>query len=429
MVHARWVVPVVPRGVVLEHHSMAVRDGRIVGLGPTGEMSGRFRALREQDLKDNRVLVPGLVNGHTHTAMTLLRGFVDNVELMEWLQTYIWPTEGTHVDPGFIQDGTELAIAEMLRAGVTCFIDMYFFPGVTADVVDRMGVRAGLGVPVIQSPTPWSANEAECFAKGRAELIERFLHHPRIQPMVAPHAPYSVSDDGFKGSLALAHEFNLRLHTHLHETKFEVESPAERPIARLSKMGILTPKTVLAHMVHVNPEEISQMAQLGVHVVHCPSSNLKLASGLAPVADLLAAGVNVCLGTDGAASNDDLNVGSEMKCASFVSKLRAQSPVALPAWTLLEMATINGAKALGWESRIGSLEVGKEADFVAIHLRNAPIFDVASTLVYVGTNVVTDVWVAGKQLLDGGKLVGIDESLLTKKGNAWAEKIAVPTKK
>jgi 5-methylthioadenosine/S-adenosylhomocysteine deaminase len=357
--------------------------------------------------------------------MTLLRGYVDNVALMDWLQNYIWPAEGKFVNAEYVRDGTELAVAEMIRAGVTTFLDMYFFPAVTAEVVDRMGVRAGISVPILMHPTPWAKDEDDALAKGRVELLTPYQSHPRIRPFLAPHAPYTVSDEGFRKVVATSAELNVPINTHLHETDFEVNSVPERPFKRLHALGVLGPRTVCAHMCHLTAEEVAQAAAAGISVVHCPCSNLKLASGLCPVKELLEAGVNVCMGTDGAGSNDDLDMMSEMKSAAFISKLRAQSPVALPAHTLVEMATINGAKALGWEKTIGSLEVGKQADVVAIHLRNTPIFDVHSALVYVGTNVVTNVWVAGKQLLRDGKLVGVDEEALIAKGNVWGERMKV----
>ncbi len=321
VVSAKWVVPVVPADTVLEDHSVAVHGGKIVALGPTAEVLARYAPRTHSDMRSgNHALIPGFVNAHTHSPMTLLRGFVDNVALMDWLQNYIWPAEGQFVDEQYIRDGTELAVAEMLRSGVTTFIDMYFFPSVTAEVVDRLGVRAGISVPVLQFPTPWSKDEPDAIARGTRELLDRFAGHPRIQTLLAPHAPYTVSDDGFRAVVALAKQRNLRITTHLHESKHEVESVPERPIARLTALGALTSKSILAHMVHLTPQEIKDVAAAGVHAVHCPSSNLKLASGLCPVSELLAAGVNVCLGTDGAASNDDLDMQSEMKAAAFVSK-------------------------------------------------------------------------------------------------------------
>jgi len=429
VVSAKWILPIVPEDTVLEDHSIVVHESKIVAIAPTDAVLKEYQPSSFHDLRDNQVLMPGFVNAHTHTPMTLLRGFVDNVELMDWLENYIWPAEGKYVKEDFIRDGTELAIAEMIRSGVTCFIDMYFFPGVTAEVVDRMGVRAGVSVPVLQFPTPWSQNETECLAKGTVELLDKFASHPRVQTLLAPHAPYTVSDEGFKAVVKLAKERDLRIHTHLHETNFEVSSPPERPMKRLGEIGVLGPKTIVAHMVHLTPEEIDQAAKADLQVVHCPSSNLKLASGLCPVSELLAAGINVALGTDGAASNDDLDIRSEMKCAAFVSKLRAESPVALPAGKILQMATLNGARALGLEKDIGSLEVGKRADFVAVQLKNAPVFDVVSNLVYCGTNHVTSVWVDGKPLMIGSKLVGMDEAALMEKGNEWASKIEVPRPK
>ena len=258
VVQAKWVVPM-RGGAVLEDHAVAVRGGRIVAVGPKASLAS-LEARERRDL-GHQVLLPGLVNAHTHSPMTLLRSYVDNVELMDWLQNYIWPAEGRHVDEHFIRDGTELAVAEMIRAGVTCFADMYFFPGVTADVVDRMGVRAGVGVPIINAPTPWAKTEAECVSKGTTELLDRFKNHDRIKPMMAPHAPYTVTDEGFTSAVKLAKERNLRLHTHLHETEFEVSSPPERPLARLGRLGMLSKETLLAHMVHLTDEEVEQVAK------------------------------------------------------------------------------------------------------------------------------------------------------------------------
>ena len=296
LVSARWIVPVVPHDVVYENHSVAVHLGKIVAIGPCESLLTRFVASVHHDLREsNHALIPGFVNAHTHASMTLLRSLVDNVELMDWLNNFIWPAEGRFVDETFIRDGTQLAIAEMIRSGVTTFLDMYFFPGVTANVVDEMGVRAGISVPIIQFPTPWSRNEADAIRKGTAELLDKFANqHPRIQPLLAPHAPYTVSDSGFESVVALAKERGLRINTHLHETKFEVESPPERPIARLNKIGVLTSNTIVAHMVHVTEEEIRILSAKGVHVVHCPSSNLKLASGLCPVKELIDAGKKHC---------------------------------------------------------------------------------------------------------------------------------------
>lgn len=406
---------------------MAVNGGVIIAIGPTEDIKQSYVATVSTHNLDNQVLMPGFVNGHCHTPMTLLRSYVDNVELMDWLQKYIWPAEAQYVTEDFVRDGTELAVAEMIRSGCTTFLDMYFYPGTTADVVDRMGVRAGISVPVLQFPTMWSKDEEDALRRGALELLDRFANHPRVTPFLAPHAPYTVSDAGYKRVLQVAEERNLRIHTHLHETNFEVTSVPVRPMERLDALGLLGPKTVCAHMCHLTSEEIALAAKRGISVVHCACSNLKLASGLCPVKELLEAGVNVCLGTDGAGSNDDLDVKSEMKNAAFVSKLRAQSPVALSAVTLVEMATINGARAMGLESQIGSVEVGKQADLISILMRNAPVFNVHSSLVYVQTDVVSNVWVAGKQLLDQGRLVGVDEAALIEKGNAWVKKIIITT--
>lgn len=387
----------------------------------------------------------------------LTRGVVDNVELMDWLQNYIWPAEATHADAEFVRDGTELAIAEMIRSGVTCFLDMYFFPGETAAIVERMGVRAGISCPVIRVPTRWANGEEECLRRGAEELLDRYANSARVRPMLGPHAPYTVSDDGYLKAASEARRRKISMTTHLHETAWEAElsevvattttegggesnkndknnnenntDKPRRPFGRLRQLGVLGPDMVVAHMCHLNDEEVSQCAQLQLHVVHCPSSNMKLCSGSCPVRQLLDAGVNVCLGTDGASSNDELSIRSEMKCAAFVAKQKQHSAVALSAREIVRMATLNGARALRWDHAIGSLEVGKQADIVSVWMRNSPVHDVWSQLVYVGTNPVTHVWCSGQALLHEGHLVNVDEQSLMQRGNEWAKKIKIQKKK
>lgn len=274
IVHARYVVPVVPRGAVLENHALVMRGGVIVALAPSEQVRATFTAPVVHELTQH-VLTPGFVNAHTHAPMALMRSYVDNVELMDWLQNYIWPAEGKFVDATYVRDGTELAVAEMVRAGVTAFLDMYFFPATTADVVDHMGVRAGVGVPVLQSPTPWASGEEDALAKGRAQLIEKYRDHPRVKPFLAPHAPYTVTDAGFAHVVELSKQLRVPINTHLHESEFEVTSVPVRPMERLHTLGVLGPSTVVAHMCHLTADEIALAAKLGVNVVHCPSSNLK----------------------------------------------------------------------------------------------------------------------------------------------------------
>ncbi len=429
LIHARWVIPVEPAGTVLERHTIAVHDGRIATILPTAEAAERYRAETEVDCTDH-ALIPGLINAHTHAAMSLMRGLADDLPLMTWLNDHIWPAEAKWVSPEFVGDGTQLAIAEMLRGGVTCFNDMYFFPDETAHVASQAGMRASVGMILIDFPTAWAQNAEEYLHKG-IELHDRFRADPLITTAFAPHAPYTVSDAPLEQVVMYAEELDVPIHMHVHETAHEVsqaEASGTRPLARLEGLGVVSPRFMAVHMTQIDAPEIARFADLGAHVVHCPESNLKLASGFCPVAKLHAAGINVALGTDGSASNNDLDLFGEMRTAALLAKAVAGDASALPAAAALRMATLNGARALGLDEVTGSLEVGKAADITAVRLgdiESGPLYNPVSQLVYAtGRDKVTDVWVAGRHLLKNRRLTTLDEAEILARAAEWQERLA-----
>ena len=429
LINARWVVPVEPAGMALERHSVAVHDGRIEAVLPMSEAERQFAGYARVDLPGH-ALIPGLVNAHTHAAMALMRGIADDLPLMRWLQEHVWPVEAKHVSAEFVRDGTLLACAEMLRGGVTCLNDMYFFPEAALEAALAAGMRAALGLIVIEFPSAYAADPDQYLAKGLA-LRDQWREHPLLSFCLAPHAPYTVSDATFRKVAQLAAELDLPVHVHVHETLEEIErSLAEhgmRPLQRLAGLGLLGPNLISVHSVHLEASEIGMLARHGCSVAHCPSSNLKLASGLAPVAALLAAGVNVALGTDGAASNNRLDLFQEMRSAALLAKAVARDAAAMPAHAALRAATLGGAIALGLGERIGSIVPGKAADLAAVafdSLELQPAYDVVSHLVYAcGREHVTDVWVGGERVLRDGTLTRLDLSDLQGRVGLWQTKI------
>ncbi|MCB1827883.1 MAG: TRZ/ATZ family hydrolase [Coxiellaceae bacterium] len=419
LVSAKWVLPIAPKNEVLDDHAVAINGGRIIDVLPREWAETKYDAEQTKHFGDH-VLMPGLVNAHAHTPMNLFRGLADDLKLMDWLQNHIWPAEGELINESSVRIGSKLAIAEMLRTGTTCFADHYMFPQATAEVVKTTGIRACLGLQMMDVPTKWAANGREALDKGLA-IYKSFEKHPRITWAWAPHAPYTTSDDTFERMVDINKDLGLPIHIHLHETQQEVNDSIDeyrtRPIERLHDLGVLSPKFVGVHMTQVNNSDLELMQATGMHVVHCPESNLKLASGFAPITDILEADINVALGTDGAASNNDLNMFGELQTAALIAKAQSESPLAIPAAQALEMATINGAKAFGLDKEIGSLEVGKAADMIAIDLSayfTQPIYHPISHLAYAMNALqVSDVWVEGKQLLKKGKLTELDvEDLL-----------------
>lgn len=434
LIYAGWIIPVEPAGVVLEHHALAIHEGKIVAILPRDEAVARFKAYMTHRLPTH-VLIPGLINAHTHAAMSLFRGFADDLPLHRWLQERIWPAEQACVSEEFVADGTRLAIAEMLRSGITCFNDMYFFPDVTGEVVEQMGIRASLGLIVIDFPTIWAANADEYLQKA-AQVYERFKDNPLITTMIAPHAPYTVSDAPLQAVRDFAQQYNVPIHIHLHETAEEVEQAVAntglRPVQRLQNLGLISSYLRAVHTTQLTDEEIQLFAQEKVHVLHCPESNMKLASGFCPTHALLQAGVNVCLGTDGSASNDDLDILGEMRTAALLAKGLSRDASSVSVAQALQMATLNGAKALGIDAITGSLVVGKAADVTAIDLSSLetqPIYNPMAQLVYsINRDKVTDVWVNGKHLLRSRIVAGIDLHELKSKTLQWREKVLTAIK-
>lgn len=429
LIHARWVIPVEPEGVVLENHSVAIQDGRILEILPRASALARYTACETVELPEH-ALIPGLINAHTHAAMSLMRGLADDLPLMEWLQKHIWPAEGRWVGAEFVRDGTQLAMAEMLRGGVTCFNDMYFFPEVTAHAAEAAGMRACVGLIQIDFPSAWAANADDYLHKGLA-LHDEYRNHPLIRTAFAPHAPYTVSDGPLGKIQMYAEELDIPVHMHVHETADEINGSMtqhhQRPLARLTGLGLVSPRLLAVHMTQLTNTEITAFAAAGAHVVHCPESNLKLASGFCPIATLLEAGVNVALGTDGTASNNDLDMFGEMRTAALLAKAVAGRANAVPATTALRMATLNGARALGLEAEIGSLQQGKWADITAVHLggiETQPMYHPISQLVYAtGRDKVTNVWVAGRRLLADRRLTTLDEMAVLAKAREWHARI------
>lgn len=410
LIRARWVVPVEPAGAAMEDHSVMVRDGSIEALLPGAEAAARYPGVKTVDLPGH-ALIPGLVNAHTHASTTLMRGLADDLPLMDWLQEHIWPAEAKHVSPEFVHDGTLLACAEMLRAGVTCFNDMYFFPQSAVDAALEADMRASIGMIVFELPSAYASDPEDYLAKGLA-VRDRHREHPLLSFCLAPHAPYTASDATFRRIATIAGELDCPVHIHLHETREEIaRSIAEhgvRPLARLHRLGLLGPNLIAVHAVHLSADEILLLARHKASVAHCPSSNLKLASGFAPIAALATAGVNIALGTDGATSNNRLDVLQELRTAALLAKAVAGDATAFPAHAALRAATLGGAIALGLDARIGSIIPGKAADLTAVRLdapELSPVYDAVSQLVYAaGREHVSHVWIAGNLAVGEGKL-------------------------
>lgn len=431
IINARWVIPVSDkyRDEVLNDHSIVIHHGHIIDILPTADAILKYTADEQLELTD-QALIPGLINAHTHACMSLFRGIADDLPLMDWLNNHIWPAEGRWVSEEFVRDGSKLAIAEMIKTGTTCFNDMYFFPEITAQVAAAAGMRATVGMIVIDFPSAWASDHNEYFEKG-LKLHDEFKNHPLINTAFAPHAPYSVADEPMQRVQMLAHELEAPIHIHVHETQDEInmseEQYGKRPLQRLKELGLLSPSLVAVHMTQLQDEEIQQVADNGAHVVHCPQSNLKLASGMCPVNKLIKAGVNVALGTDSAASNNNLDMLSELQTAALLSKGVAGNATALPAIEALKTATINGAKALGIADKTGSLDIGKAADITAINLNklgSMPVYNAVSQIVYSSqSSDVSHVWINGRQVLKNGHLTTLDEADILSQAADWHQRI------
>lgn len=429
LIHARWIIPVEPDQFVYEHHSLAINEGKIIDILETNQSKEKYSATTTRELNEH-ALIPGLVNCHTHAAMSLFRGLADDLPLMDWLNNYIWPAESKWVDEDFVRDGTRHAIAEMISSGTTCFNDMYFFPDQTAEVAVETGIRATVGLILIDFPTAWADKPQTYIDKGLA-VRDKFKHNQLITTTFAPHAPYTVSDEPLKHISTLAEELDIPIHMHVHETDDEIKHSQEnyqlRPLQRLEQLGLLSERLLAVHMTHLTDEEIQQVAKYKLNVLHCPESNLKLASGFCPITKLAMREVNIALGTDGAASNNDLDMLGELKTAALLAKGISADSTAIPASTALRMATLNGARALGLDDKTGSLEKGKQADIVAINLdciETQPLYDPISQIVYAASHKqVSDVWVAGNALLNNYQLTTIDAEQSMKTVKEWRDKI------
>ncbi len=431
LILAGWCIPVAPDNLVLSDHAVAINDGKIVDLLPASEARQRYRPGVLVQRPDH-ILLPGFVNAHTHAAMSLLRGIADDMPLERWLSEGVWPVEKRWISAEMVRDGTRLAIAEMLLSGCTCFSDQYFFPEIVAETAVDLHMRAMVGTPVIDFPTEWASNTAECLSKGAELVHDPYADHPLISSCFVPHSTATVSDEAFTELRVLADQLDRRIQIHLHESAQEIEnelnSNGKRPIERLQDLGLVNASLMAVHAVHVTDDEIALFADAGVVVAHCPRSNLKLADGIAPIAAFRNAGVTVALGTDSAASNNVMDMLGEMRTAALLAKAKAQDATAIPAAQALRMATLDGAEALGLADSIGSIEAGKWADLACIDLRyinSQPLYDPISQLVYtVQPQQVSDVWVAGKHQVDNGTLTHIDVDELLQRTAEWQHRIA-----
>lgn len=430
LIEARWIAPVEPDDI-LTGHAVAICGDQIVALLPVAEARQRFDASERLYLGDH-LLIPGLINLHTHAAMSLLRGFADDLPLMDWLQNHIWPKEAAHVAPNFVHDGTLLACAEMLKGGITCFNDMYFFPQAAAEAALKARMRAVIGITTMEFPNNY-ATDAEDYLNKGLEARDHFLDTPLLSFALAPHAPYTVSDATFERVATLAEHLNLPIHCHLHETQAEIDDSLTRfgmrPLARIKNLGLLGPNLIAVHGVHLSSEEIALLAEHNCSIAHCPSSNLKLASGISPISAMLSAGINIGLGTDGAASNNRLDLFEEMRIAALLAKGASGDPTVLPAKQALRMATLNAARALGMEKTIGSITAGKQADLCAVSFSEPglhPCFDPLSHLVYAaGRNDVSHVWVGGHCCVSDKKLLSLSENELKNSARLWQNRLEI----
>ncbi|MBE0612804.1 MAG: TRZ/ATZ family hydrolase [Burkholderiales bacterium] len=434
LIDARWVIPVNPAGRALDHHSVAVHDGRILAVLPTAQAHTAYVAGEFVSLPAH-ALIPGLVNLHTHAATVLMRGFAEDMAPMQWLQERFWPAESRNVSPQFVYDGTLLACAEMLRGGITCFNDMYLYPAETARAAIEMGMRAALGLVVVDTPTTYATDADDYVAKGLA-LRDAMREHPLLSFCMAPHAPHTVGDKTLSRLITLAEELDLPVHMQVHKTLDEIAQSVARhgvrPLERLRALGMVGPNLIAAHAIHLAPEEITLLVKNGSSVAHCPTSNLKCANGIAPVAQMLAEGVTVGLGTGGPAGNDRLDMFQEMRLAALLAKAASGDAGTLPAHRALAMATLDGARALRIDHAIGSIEPGKFADLTAVEfnaLEMLPCYNPVSHLVYsAGRENVSHVWVAGRLLVENRGLKNGQKNDLEKLALLWQNRLSMETK-
>lgn len=428
LIFADWIIPVVPQNTVLENAAVAIKEGKIIAILSQDEASQKVSATKTEKLS-NHVLIPGLVNTHGHIPMALFRGIADDIPLKQWLEERIWPLEGRFVSAEFVNQGASLAMAEMISSGTTCFADMYFHPDEVAKVTLSAGIRTQLASPIMDFPTAWAQDPDEYISKA-TNLHDRYRNSEHVFTAFGPHAPYSVSDGPLEKLRVLAEELDIPIHMHVHETAGEVSDAqsqdGRRPLQRLADLGLISPRLLCVHATQLIDKEIELLSELGASVIHCPESNLKLASGFCEVAKIIDAGVNVALGTDGGASNNDLDMFGEMHTAAIVAKAVAGDASAVPAHKAIELATINGAKAMGLSDKIGSLEPGKYADITAIdldRLNTLPMNNPISHTVYaVNSAQVSHVWCNGQAVLQAGELKTIDTALIRENAKRWQRK-------
>jgi 5-methylthioadenosine/S-adenosylhomocysteine deaminase len=429
IIDARWIIPVEPDRQVLEHHSIVIHGGRILALLPTAEMQSRF-STHEHVRRSTHLVMPGLINAHTHGAMSLLRGVADDLPFDTWLHKRIFPLEQRFVSAEFVREGSELAFAEMLLAGTTCVADWYFYPDESARVATELHMRACIGAPIADFPAPWSRGAGDYLSQGLA-LHDAWHDHPLITTALGPHSPYLVGDATFERIRTYADQLDATVMIHLHESAAEIEQSLAvhglRPIERLRRLGLLSPRLIAVHFTQAEPVDIATAAQAGISVVHCPASNLKLGNGVAPARAMLEAGLNVALGTDGAASNNTLDLLGEMRLAALLAKGSSRDPTVLDAATAVRMATLNGARALGLDSETGSLVPGKWADLCCVNLdapATLPVYSPLSQVVYAAAREqVSDVWVAGKHLVRDREFTLLDPDRLRHQTTRWNERI------
>lgn len=425
----RYLVPVRPRGAVWQNHAVAIKDSQICSVGPSADLIRQYPQARQVVLASH-VLMPGLINMHTHSPMTLLRGYADDLRLDAWLKDHIWPAELKWADSEFVKDGTELALLEMIRGGTSCFNENYFYPDQIADASSAAGIRAFVGIPLIDFETRWAADFDQYLQRGLA-VAEKHAGNPLVDFTLAPHSMYSVSNEMLSTVSAYAQEKNFLVHLHLLETEWEIEFSLKQngahPLQHADNIGLLNEKLLAVHMTHLSDEDIDLIGERKVNVIHCPQSNLKLASGICRLKDLLQAGVNVSLGTDGAAANNDLDLLAELQTASLLAKGATRDPCAIDSMAALDLVTICAARALGREDCLGSIEPGKQADMCALdlnHARTQPVHNVISQIVYAASgSQVTDVWIAGRRVLKDSRMISMDEEAILAKAERWAQRM------
>jgi 5-methylthioadenosine/S-adenosylhomocysteine deaminase len=437
IINARWLLPIVPKDTLLENYAVVIHQGNIEEICPQKMAYDQYQASEIIDLP-HHVLMPGLINLHTHAAMSLMRGLADDIALKPWLEQHIWPAEQKLVSKDFVHDGTLLACAEMLSGGVTTFNDMYFYPEATIQASLRLGIRVNVGLVVLDFATNYANDVSSYLSQGTA-IRDQYKLESSVTFDFAPHAPYTVSDHTFEQVITLAEQLDIGIHTHLHETRDEITQSLKayglNPLARFANLGLLGTRLTLAHCVHLSEADKQLLAINGCHIAHCPSSNLKLGSGIAPILDCSNMGINIGLGTDGAASNNRLDMFAEIRLAALLAKGVSEDATAISAHRTLEMATINGAKALGLEHKIGSVEVGKLADLIAVSmdvLMMQPCFDPVSHLVYVASREhVSHVWVSGDlkyykpDNTNSGIYSSVEPQELTEVVNKWQTKLNI----